>query len=129
MPPPEETGLNQRAILWEFQEHDRNGEPTVSRPVELWVRWDDTQRDMMGADGSKISVDATVVATQDIAVDSIMWEGGFDDVPGTGTGSDQVPESSLMQVKAFSESFDARGIVSHREYGLVFYQDTMPRIA
>lgn len=128
MPPPEEMYLQQRALLWEFVRYDSHSEPVVDRPVEIWVRWNNTQSDMMDANGNKVTVDATVKSSREIAVDSIMWEGGFDDIAGTGTGSDQVPESDLMQVKMVQESKDLRGIVTGRQYGLMFFRNTMPEI-
>lgn len=128
MPPPEEMYLEQRAILWEWQEVDDHNEVIVGRPVELWVRWNNTQSDMLTPEGNKIAVDAKVTTPREIPVGSIMWEGGFGDISGTGTGTDQVPETGLMQVKVAQESMDLRGQVCRYEYGLVFFRHTMPVI-
>lgn len=129
MPPPAYAYLNEDALLWAKAGVDDYGEPTVSFPVQIEVRWENRQTVMRNPQGDPITVDATVVAYEEIEVGSLMWEGGFDDVPGSGTGSDQVPESDLMEVVAFETMMDLRGIVQSRRYGLKFFRETAPRYA
>lgn len=124
MPPPAYSHLNQTALMWPWLRIDRYNEVIVGPPQELEVRWENVQRQMNNPQGQPISVDATVVAYEEIELGSIMWEGGFDDAPGTGsgTGTSFRTEGGYMEVVAYETMYDLRGVVLSRRYGLAFYR-------
>ena len=67
--------LLQKAVLLEASGVDRNGEPTVDAATEIDVRWIDGQTEALNKDGVVIGYDATVLTSQEIALESIMWLG------------------------------------------------------
>lgn len=129
MPPPAYAHLKQTALLWEKSGSDEYNEPRVGPPEEVRCRWENRQTVMRSPAGEPMTVDATVVMVDDVELGSIMFEGGFDDVPGTGTGTANVPEDGLMEIVTFETMYDLRGVVLSRRYGLVFFRDTFPEIA
>lgn len=126
MPPPAYANLNQRCIVWPVGDVDRYNEPSFGPPVQVNCRWENVQRDMNAPDGRKITVDATVVTYQEFDVGSLMWEGGFNDAPGTGsgTGTSFRVEDGYMQIAAYEKMKDLRGQVTSRRYGLVFFRQS-----
>lgn len=124
MPPPLEVcDLNGVAVLWPYAGTKPNGEIVVTTPVEIPVRW--TWRATASASGGG-TFDATVVVAEDVAVDSLMWEGSLSDLTGTSsTGPTLVDDlSSIVRVASANYGrdfkYDPRNV--RRELGVVYYR-------
>lgn len=115
MPPLERTDLRQRAVLWPAIGRDRFGQSTVGSPVEIRVRWLDTQTSMLDAQGNTVTIDATAIVEQDIPLGSQMWLGTLNNLPGTGL----VPERGLMEVKKVDGGLDLKARNVRRTVGLI----------
>jgi len=72
--------LNQKAVLWAASGTDESGSVTVSAAVEINVRWEEKQSQVLDAQGQVVAVDITVVIDQDIAVNSLLWLGAKEDL-------------------------------------------------
>jgi hypothetical protein len=120
----------QDAVLWMAASGitDRHGRFKVGEPVDIQVRWDDSKREMLDAQGNKIAVDAAAIVDRVITVGSRLWLGTLADYVGTGsgTGSSQVNPgdvSPVMEVKAFNHVRDLKGRDSFMTVGLVRYHN------
>jgi len=133
MPDIEVDALCQLALLWEASGFDDYGEQKrAAQSVEINVRWVNTQTQRLDPDGNTVAVDAVVAVDREIAVHSIMWEGGYADLwaedagTGTGTGSEWSPAGDLMEVVSSHTAKDIKGRAVRRELGLKRFRTTMP---
>lgn len=124
MPPMELAYRMQRAVLWEKTGVDEYGVVQVDARVEMCVRWVNKKQEFLQPDGSTISVDATVVVCRDVSDNSLMWEGGEEDIPGTSF----IPEEDIYQVVTRNIAKDMKGRVVRRTLGLVRFNDTLPTL-
>lgn len=122
MPLPLETmDRTQKAVLWaKSTTVDDYGQPTVSSPVEITVRWNTQQADALDSQGRPITLDASVVVDREIEIGSQMWEGELADWLGTGSGG---TDSEVMEVVTYSEAKDLKGRYTRREVGLKRFRD------
>jgi hypothetical protein len=117
--------LFQKALLWGATgNYDRKGNTKVSAAVELDVRWENRNQDILDPFGNTVSVDAVVVVNRDIAVGSIMWQGGTADVPGTSG----IPQAGFLYVAMYEKIPDIKNQYSRRRVFLVRSTDTLPEI-
>lgn len=123
MPAPELDYRFQRAQLWERIGDDEHANPIISTRVELKVRWENKQIEMLTPSGQPIKIDALVIVVRDIKVGSIMWEGCEDDLP-----DDLSTITKLMEVVAFDNIPDVKGRIQRRTVGLKRYNDKIPEI-
>lgn len=101
MPAIEEMFLEQTAVLWEAAGTDIYGREVVSSdPYEVSVVWTWGRSQSRDAKGNVIAIDATVLIFQEVPVDSVMWLGTLDDLPGTAL----VPEEDVMVVASCNAS-------------------------
>lgn len=96
----ETSGCLQDAVLWPFLKHDSNGEPVVSDPVEILVRWEHTVMQALNNESGSIVVTAAVMVDLAIAPGSIMRLGTLDSVPD--------PPNKLVEVVDFVETPDVK---------------------
>lgn len=122
MPPMEESARGQKALYYELTGFDNYGEPTVAEPVQLAVRWVNKTADGLDAQGLKIRADATVITDTRLLMGSLVWLGGFEDLPGTGL----VPEKDVMYVIGVNETTDIRNRNTRRKYLLKRWKTTLP---
>lgn len=122
MPFIENSGLGQKAVLWEATSRaDAQGKPKVSSPVEISVRWKAGRRQMADPNGNTISYDASVVVDQTIPVGSIMWLGEQTDLPS--------PLRDLFQVIASNDSPNLKSTRSRKLVKLQRYGNALPTVA
>ena len=100
MPPLEQQFRSQRAVLWMAVGFDDYGVPKVAAPVEIDVRWDETQSETKDAKGDMIQIDATVVVDRVITPGSVMWLGDVIDL--------LTPPTNLKRVVSYQEVPDIR---------------------
>lgn len=119
MPPLERTDRLQLAVLWPAtSKSNRYGTFVVGSPVEIKVRWIDTQSQALDPQGNVITVDATAVVGIDIPIGSQMWLGSAASLPGTG----YMPEVGLMEVKTFNRTSDIKNRNRRRTVGMIRFR-------
>ena len=125
MPAPELSYLLQTAVLWSAAGIGDYGQPTISNPTEIRVRWNDVQSEALDPQGNTITVDASAIVNRDVSIGSILWLGTLTNWVGTGS-NDQ--NGKLMQVKTFNSTPDLKNRVARREVGLIRLRDTLPSV-
>lgn len=111
----------QAAVLWEYVGHDRYGEAVVGDPTEIRVRWVGTETEMVAADGSTVTFDASAIVDRKIPLESHMWEGELHNWTGTGSG---VGDEKIYVVKAYNEASDIKNRHHRRSVGLMRLRGT-----
>jgi hypothetical protein len=106
------------AVLWEVLDYDNYAVVKVAEPVEILVRWVDTETDSNDAEGNKLTISAEVSAKQVIPVQSVMWHGRLADVPD--------PPTNLLQVKMAKDTPDVKGRNRRYTFSLTKYKDKLP---
>lgn len=119
MPPLESYDVYDDALLWAAFENepDAYGQFRVeSSPSQIKVRWLDTYRIVLDAQGNEIALDAMAVVRQDIAVGSRMVHSTLAEYLGTGSG---LPDAAVFIVKTFNKTPDIKNRYYFREVGLM----------
>lgn len=129
MPDPEYSDLYQAALLWMATGVDAYGQVTVNpTPLEIRVRWNNTQSERTDRDGNTITLDATVVVSRiQPPIGSQMWLGDLETWLGTGTGSGTGSGNvgdELMQVKTIDAQKDLKARSTFVTVGLMRLRDT-----
>lgn len=126
MPPLETADRWQKAQYWARIGVDRNGRVLVAdEPTELDVRWVNKRREALNAKNERISVDVTIVTDRDLKIGSILWQGERDDW-GTGTGTDDFPQTDLVQVMAMDHTTSICNKYTRYEALCVRYTNLLP---
>ena len=112
----------QKALYWAASGFDSAGEVTIDAHVEIKVRWEDVQDEIIDDRGNHILVDAVVVVDREIPVGSILWKGGEDDIEGTG----DEPTSDFRTVVRYSKIPDLRDTVSRQLVYLARHSNELP---
>ena len=120
MPPIEEEGRNQDAVLWAAAGLDSYGKPTVIPPVDLAVKWNDKQQEVQDPKGRLIRCDATVIVAQDVTLNSIMRLGTVDALP-------DAPDN-LYQVVSRETVPDVNNRSTFKQVMLSRFGDTLPEV-
>lgn len=81
MPAVEIRGLKQKAVLWRIAGYSSDGNPTVYNPEEINTRWEDGDSQILGKDGSPISINASIMVEEEIDVGSLLWKGTLASLP------------------------------------------------
>lgn len=115
MPPLERTDLRQRAVLWPATGRDRFNNPILGPPVEIPVRWLDVGSTILDPQGNTVAIDVTVIVQQSVPLNSQMWLGRINDLPGTSL----VPEKGLMEVKKIDGGLDIKARNVRYQLGLM----------
>jgi hypothetical protein len=98
----ETTGLRQKAVLWAATgRYDVKGEPLLAAPIEIPVRWEETNRVINGPDDEPITLSAMVDVDRVIALNSQMRLGALDNLP--------TPLDTLMSVVTADHTPDIKG--------------------
>lgn len=113
-----------KAIYWAASGKNRYGKITVASPIDLDVRWEYVNREIVGPQGEVVRVDAVVVVDRVILDGSIMWKGSLKDIPGTS----ETPTSNIMTVIGFGEIPGIKGRKVRRVVYLQRYSDNMPEV-
>lgn len=112
----------QDAVLWAFAGYSANGEPKVSSPVDIVVRWEQGFSTSIGADGTPITFDGTVFVDQDVNVHGILLLGTtVANLPSPVTGD-------LMEVIRRDKIPDIKGRANQRTLDLKRWRKTLPRV-
>lgn len=125
--PLEYMDLTEKMVYWAVVAHDREGFPLLSSPVELSVRWEEFQREMLSPTGERMSVDVTIATTQNLVMNSLVWEGSLEDLADI-VGTSYIPESGIYEVVNKARAKSLQGEVTRYEFGISRYKDTLPRV-
>lgn len=129
MPSLEKKDLKGYAILWESTgNHTADGFPIVAQPVQIRVRWEEGNFEMIDPDGNQVRVDVILAAAQQIPLNSMLWEGSEEDLEEEGTGTGLTPLSDIYEVVTRSRASDLKGRHTRYEFGLRRYKDTLPQL-
>lgn len=127
MPPIETAWRYDKAVLWPVLTKlgrivtDSHGRPRVStNPVELDVRWEDTETEALDPEGNTVRIDATVVVDREIVPGSLMRKGELADWTGTGSGNE---DTEVMVVKTYQRVEDIKGRHVRRVVGLARFRN------
>jgi hypothetical protein len=110
--------------LWEKTGDGEDGEPIVTDPIEIPVKWEDVKREVLLPNGTTIGTDATVFVNRLIPLGSIIWLGKLTDITGT-----DPPTSPTYQVVARDVVPDIKGRASDRTVGVIRFRDTLPEVS
>lgn len=126
MPPLETMDRHQTAQYWPPVGHDRQGRQLVSdEPIQLRVRWINKRREAMNSKNERIAVDVSIVADRALDVGGILWLGDRDEF-GTGTGTDDYPQTNLVQVMAMDVTTSLCNKYTRYEAMCVRYNNLLP---
>lgn len=120
MPPLSTRSLNQTAVLWAFSGYGADGEPTVTDPVEVPVRWERIITNRQEPRRNANRYDALVAVDREIAEGSRMWLGTLSDWLGTGSAG---ADDEVMVVTRYRQSPSIRGDDIRREVDLLRFKD------
>ena len=70
----------QTAVYWGNPTDDGYGGKTYYSPVEISVRWENTNELITTADGEQYACIAKIFVTQDVKVNAYIYLGDFDDI-------------------------------------------------
>ena len=116
--PIEHNGINDKAVLWRFAGHGRDGQPKVSDvPEEIDCGWQETD----GEEG--IDAELVVFAEDEIEVGSVLWHGLLADLVGT-LWEDQ--PDVIMEVVSATATPDIRGVEVRQTLKLRRYRASLP---
>jgi hypothetical protein len=111
MPAPESDYRFQTCQMWARTGDDEYGNPIVAPAVQLTVRWENKQLEMIDPKGQPIRIDALVITVDSIPVGSILLLSG---------------SSDYMEAVAYDDIPDVKGRVFRKTVGLKRYTDTLP---
>jgi hypothetical protein len=98
MTAPELSGRRQAAVLWPaLGAADKFGKPTLGPPVQLQVRWDVTESEVLAPQGGSVGYDVAVQLDRAVAEGSLMALGTV------------AAHGDLFEVKQYTETADFRG--------------------
>jgi len=120
MPGPESNLRFQTAVYWKASGHDNYGQPKVTTPVEIQVRWEKGRNESTGPNGELQAIDGTLVVDREIPIGSILWLGVL---------ADYVSTDTKMQVLDYKETPDIKNRNVHRAVTVKRYTDTLPTLA
>jgi len=124
MPPLETCGRHQKVVYWAASgNYDVNGEPIVIDPVQLVVRWELREEEVLDSKGNTVLVEGNFVTDQDIIKGSVLWLGALADLPGTGSDI-----TDFKRIVAFSKIPGLKARQFRRKAFFVFYSDEMPTV-
>jgi len=68
-------------VYWEKIADDQYGKPTFAQPIEVNVRWEDKEQEVISPDGRKIWSKAYILLIQPLLVGSWVWLGSINQNP------------------------------------------------
>lgn len=99
------------AVYWPRTGFGANGQPTYGAPVDIRVRWDDTQRMTVGPNGTVFASQAVVMVGQDMAIGDRLRRGTASTLL-PGKAAAQQPGS--YEIRQWQKVDDTEGVDSVR---------------
>ena len=110
----------QSVVCWERAGTDEYGEPTVSDPISLTVRWERGLAQEIRPSSNPTAIDATLWVDRDLEIGSMVRIGSLLDLPGT---ADEILEVVEMQTIP-----DIKGRAYERVALCRRYRDMLPTV-
>lgn len=127
MPAQENAFRQDRVVYWEYLRPNSLNEPVCLAPVEVKVRWDDKQVNARTAQGDTVTLDAQIVAKQEMVPRSIVLHESLSFFQGTGSDSDLGP-LPLYEVMTNDKTPDIKNRAQAYVIGLQRYKGDLPTI-
>jgi len=121
MPAIEAQNRFQKATLWAKYGTDRNGEVTVSSPVNIKVRWDAGLSATVDQTGTTTAKNGTVIVNQDVTEGSILRLGEVCSLPTPVT-------DGLFEIMSFKKTPDVKGRKFARSAEIRRYKGQLPTV-
>jgi len=118
---PETSHRNQKVVYWAASTADSRGRLKLATPVELDVRWLQTNAKIIDPQGNTVGIDVVARVDQEITMGSIFWEGELSRKPAVPT--------DLYRVVKYEEVPDVKGKVFSRKVYLARHSDALPTLA
>ena len=116
----ETSSLHQTAVLWELSSYDSKGEPTVSAPEEISVRWEYVSALILSDVDAPVPRNGEVWLDQAVTPGSILWKGCLEDLPD--------PATDLYEVIQYDEVPDVKGRFVERIATVRRYRNSLPTV-
>ena len=127
MPAQENAFRRDEVVYWEKGTPDRYGQATVNAPVAVKVRWDDKQTLRRDSQGNDRTLDALIVAKQEMTPGSVVLHETLDYYVGTGSDSDEGP-LELYEVVTNDKTPDIKNRANAYVIGLQRYKGDLPTV-
>lgn len=124
MPPLEYANQYDAVVYWPYLRVDGYGEVVVGAPEQRVVRYDDGSRDTKDPQGQRVTIDASVQTSADMALNSLLWLGTLWDWTQTGVGTGN--DTTIFKIITKNEQTDLKDRYISREYGMQRYKGKLP---
>lgn len=122
MPPLESKDRTQAVVVWVPDGIDSYGQPTWETPREITVRWVWRQREIGDGKGGTVVLDASVVAGEEVPVDSLLFLGTLEGVGGWYEAGSATDDARLCQVRTSTTTPDIKGRNVRYELGVMRFR-------
>lgn len=109
-----------KAVYWAPSTPNMYGEPTVSTPVELDVRWEKGVAQEIMPQTNPKAVDATLWIKQEVETGGMIWIGALMDLPS--------PATNVLEIVEVETVPDIKGRAYERRALLRKYANSLPTV-
>ena len=81
--------MKQKGVYWELDALDEFGKPTWKEPIEIDLRWEDAEEEIINPNGERVMSRAQLIVDRDLTIKGVLWLGELDDI-----GSSDNPKSN-----------------------------------
>lgn len=113
---------SQKAVTWARSGYGRDGQPTVSSPTEINVRWESGLAQEIRPMSNPVSVDVTLWTDVDLTSGSMVWLGSSSEL---GTAD----PDAIYEVLEFQKIPDVKGRIFERVALLGRFRESLPTVA
>lgn len=120
--------LTDLVLLWSKLSDDQQGNPTVNAPVQIKVRWEDSEFQDNAIEGNPLSFQPQVFTDpcDGVKLGDILWQGILSDYKDlTGT---ELENLDLYEVSRISRIKNIKGRVSLHSLTLTRYKGKVPTV-
>jgi len=117
----ETSELNQKAVLYVLAGRDNYGKATVNAGIEISVRWENKQAEVLDSQGTLVGTDTVVYVDRDVTIGSVLWLGKLINLPSVPT--------ELKEVISYQKIPDVKNRAFRRKLLCMKYSDSLPTIA
>jgi hypothetical protein len=104
----------QDAVYWGTPSPDGFGGATFASPIEITVRWEDSNIQFMSPDGNVELSKAVIFAGQDVVIGGWIFLGTLDEV-GSANQDDPQLVDGASEIRAFNKTPNIKGTDFERE--------------
>lgn len=123
MPPFESMDRHQKAVYWEKTRDDNYGNPVVTHPIELDVRWEPALTQIKDNQGNVITINGVIFSDRELVIGSVFWKGTIFDLP-----TDSSDPTDLHRIVNRFETPSLCGRYTQWSYGVSRYKESLPTV-